>query len=157
MQARLFSWSGREFVEMTAEGRGGVGSDVATDELFRKFDNELQSHGLSLDNTARVRVWGRDRDARTLATAARSKILTGKRKAASASFVSQQWFDSDGNAGLECLAMKPTHSGADRQPIDFEPARNYVCYLDYDGLLFFSGFCFFSSAFPFSPSASFRL
>ena len=36
--------------------------------------------------------------------------------------------------------MKPTHSGADRQPIDFEPARNYVCYLDYDGLLFFSGF-----------------
>jgi enamine deaminase RidA (YjgF/YER057c/UK114 family) len=85
-------------------------------------------------------VWGRDREARTLATAARSKILTGKRKAASSSFVSQQWFDSDGSAGLELLAMKPIHSGADRQPVDFEPARNYVCYLDYDGLLFFSGF-----------------
>jgi enamine deaminase RidA (YjgF/YER057c/UK114 family) len=29
---------------------------------------------------------------------------------------------------------------AQRKPVDFEPARNYVCYLEYDGLLFFSGF-----------------
>ena len=140
MQARLFSWLGRECVEVVAEASSALAADGAVIELFQKCDNELRSWGLSLDNIVRVRVWGRDREARTLATAARSKILTGKRKAASSSFVSQQWFDSDGNAGLECLAMKPTHSGADRQPIDFEPARNYVCYLDYDGLLFFSGF-----------------
>ena len=140
MQVRLFRWLDREFVEIVAEGRGGVAADVAIDELFQKFDNELKAHGLSLDHAVRVRVWGRDKDARTLATAARSKILTGKRKVASSSFVSQQWFDSDGSAGLELLALKPTRSGADRQPVDFEPARNYVCYLDYDRLLFFSGF-----------------
>jgi len=140
MQARLFSWLGRECVEVIAEASGVLAADGAVIELFQKCDNELRGWGLSLDHIVRVRVWGRDRDARTLATAARSKILTGKRKAASSSFVSQQWFDSDGSAGLELLAMKPIHSGADRQPIDFEPARNYVCYLDYDGLLFFSGF-----------------
>ena len=140
MQARLFSWLGRECVEVVAEASSALAADGAVIELFQKCDNELRGWGLSLDNIVRVRVWGRDRDARTLATAARSKILTGKRKAASSSFVSQQWFDSDGSAGLELLAMKPIHSGADRQPVDFEPARNYVCYLDYDGLLFFSGF-----------------
>ena len=140
MQARLFSWLGRECVEVVAEASSALAADGAVIELFQKCDNELGSWGLSIDNIVRVRVWGRDRDARTLATAARSKILTGKRKAASSSFVSQQWFDSDGSAGLELLAMKPIHSGADRQPVDFEPARNYVCYLDYDGLLFFSGF-----------------
>jgi enamine deaminase RidA (YjgF/YER057c/UK114 family) len=140
MQARLFSWLGREFVEVVAEASSALAADGAVIELFQKCDNELGSWGLSLDHIVRVRVWGRGREARTLATAARSKILTGKRKAASSSFVSQQWFDSDGNAGLELLAMKPIHSGADRQPVDFEPARNYVCYLDYDGLLFFSGF-----------------
>jgi enamine deaminase RidA (YjgF/YER057c/UK114 family) len=140
MQARLFSWLGRECVEVVAEASSALAADGAVIELFQKCDNELRGWGLSLDHIVRVRVWGRDREARTLATAARSKILTGKRKAASSSFVSQQWFDSDGSAGLELLAMKPIHSGADRQPVDFEPARNYVCYLDYDGLLFFSGF-----------------
>jgi len=101
---------------------------------------ELHTYGLSLDDTVRIRVWGRDRDARALATAARSKILTGQRKAASSSFISQQWFDSDASAGLELLAMKPMNSGADRRPVEFEPARNYLCYLRYDAVLFFSGF-----------------
>jgi hypothetical protein len=41
---------------------------------------------------------------------------------------------------LELLAMRPITEGAERGPVDFEPARNYLCYLDYDGLLFFSGF-----------------
>ncbi len=95
---------------------------------------------LSLDNTARIRVWGRDKDARTLATAARSKILTGKRKAASSSFISREWFDSDATAGLELLAMGPLDRAAGRNPVDFEPVRNYLCYLEYGGWLFFSGF-----------------
>ncbi len=100
METKLFHWLDREFVEIRAEGRAGVAADTATDELFRKFDDELQLHGLSLDNCVRVRVWGRDKDARTLATAARSKILTGTRKVASSSFISQQWFDSDGSGGV---------------------------------------------------------
>jgi enamine deaminase RidA (YjgF/YER057c/UK114 family) len=140
MQVRLFCWLDREFVEIAAEGRAGVSADVATDELFQKFDNELRAHGLSLDHAVRVRVWGRDKDARMLATAARSKILTGKRKVASSSFISQQWFDSDATAGLELLAMKPLNSAADRSSVEFEPARNYLCYLRYDSVMFYSGY-----------------
>ncbi len=95
MKTKLFSWLGTEFVEITGEAKAGAPPDSSVNELFRQFEAELKSHGLSLDNTARIRVWGRDKDARTLATAARSKILTGNRKAASSSFISRQWFDSD--------------------------------------------------------------
>lgn len=140
MKTKLFSCLGREFVEIVGEGKAGAPPESATNELFRQFEAELKAHDLSLDNTARIRVWGRDKDARTLATAARSKVLTGKRKAASSSFISRDWFDSDGIAGLELLAMRPLISMTGRNPVDFEPARNYLCYLDYDGLLFFSGF-----------------
>jgi enamine deaminase RidA (YjgF/YER057c/UK114 family) len=108
--------------------------------LFQQCEAALKTHGLSLANATRIRVWGRDRDARTLATAARSKILTGNRRAASSSFISREWFDSDGAVGLELVAMRPADSSAKRQPVDFEPPRNYLCFLDYGGWLFFSGF-----------------
>ena len=140
MKTRLFSWLGREFVEIVGEGKSGAPADVATDDLFRDFQAELRLYGLSLDNTARTRVWGRDNAARTMATTARSKILTGKRRAASSSFISQEWFDSNAAAGLELLAMRPLAPDAQRNKVDFEPARNYLCYLGYDGPLFFSGF-----------------
>lgn len=140
MKTKIFNWLGREFVEIVGEGTSGVPPDRAANELFQQFETELKAHGLSLDNTARIRVWGRDKNARTLATAARSKILTGNRKAASSSFISTEWFDSDATAGLELLAMRPAGSGAERRPVDFEPARNYLCYLQYDSLLFYSGF-----------------
>ena len=140
MKTKVFSWLGREFVEIVGEGKAGAPPDSAANDLFRQFEAELKLHGLSLDNTARIRVWGRDKDARTLATAARSKILTGKRKVASSSFISREWFDSEATAGLELLALRPLDSAAERNPVEFEPARNYLCYLDYENWLFFSGF-----------------
>jgi len=140
MKTKLFTWLGREFVEISGEGRAGTAPESAVNELFQQFDAELKSYGLSLDNTARIRVWGRDRDARTLATGARSKILTGKRRVASSSFISRDWFDSEATAGLELLAMRSINPGAERRAVDFEPARNYLCYLRFDSVLFYSGF-----------------
>jgi enamine deaminase RidA (YjgF/YER057c/UK114 family) len=140
METKLFSWLGREFVEICGEARAGAPVESATAELFQNFANALTPLGLSLDNTVRIRVFGRDRQARTDATAARSKILSGSRRAASSSFISQEWFDSAGAGGLELLAMRPVSSSAQRHPVDFDPPRNYLRYLEFDSLLFFSGF-----------------
>ena len=140
MKTKLLNWLGREFVEIVGEGKAGVPSDRAATELFQQFDTELRGFGLSLDDTARIRVWGRDRDARTLATAVRSQVLTGTRRAASSSFISREWFDGTATAGIELLALRPRAQQTKRMPVDFEPARNYLCYLDYDGMLFFSGY-----------------
>lgn len=140
METKLFTWLGREFVEVTGEARAGASVESATAQLFERFDGALKAQGLSLDNTVRIRVYGRDRQGRTDATLARSKILSGQRRAASSSFITQEWFDSAGSGGLELWALRPANAAAQRQPIDFEPARNYLCYLEYDSLLFFSGF-----------------
>lgn len=139
METKIFTSLGHEFVEIVGETNSGAPTDQATAELFAKFDKSLQTLGLSLDNTVRIRVFGRDRQARTDATLARSKVLSGQRRAASSSFISQPWFDSEGAGGLELLAMRPLNANA-RNPVDFEPARNYLCYLEFDSLLFFSGF-----------------
>ena len=140
METKIFSWLGREFVEICGESQAGVSVETAMTELFQNFADALTPLGLSLDNTVRIRVFGRDRQGRTDATQARSKILTGSRRAASSSFISQEWFDSAGAGGLELLAMRPLSSSAQRHPVDFEPPRNYLCYLEYDSVLFFSGF-----------------
>jgi len=140
MKTKLSTWLGTEFVEIIGEGKPGAPPDSAAHELFRRCEAELKPYHLSLDNIARLRVWGRDKDARASATAARSKILTGQRRAASSSFISQEWFDSDATVGVELLAMRPLDPDTQRHPIDFEPPRNYLCYLNYGGWLFFSGF-----------------
>ena len=139
METKILTWLGREFVEITGEAKAGA-TEGATAELFERLDAALKSRGLSLDNVVRVRVFGRDRQARTDATLARSKVLSGSRRAASSSFISLEWFDSAGSGGLELLALRPSNSTAPRKPVDFEPPRNYLCYLEYDSLLFFSGF-----------------
>jgi enamine deaminase RidA (YjgF/YER057c/UK114 family) len=41
---------------------------------------------------------------------------------------------------LELLAMRPATHSAERRPVDFEPTRNYLCYLRCESALFFSGF-----------------
>ena len=75
MQKQIFSWLGREFVELSAAARLTASVEEETDSLFRSFEQELKADGLSLENTVRTRLWGRDREARNLGTAARSKIL----------------------------------------------------------------------------------
>ena len=92
MQKKIFSWLGRELIELSGEARPAASVEEETISLFRSFEQELKTHGLSLENTVRTRLWGRDREARNLGTAARSKILTGSAKAASSSYVSTESF-----------------------------------------------------------------
>lgn len=140
METKIVHWLGREFIEIVGEAQAGASVESATAELFQRFANALTPLGLSLDNAVRIRVYGRDRQGRTDATMARSKVLSGPRRVASSSFISCDWFDGAGAAGLELWVLRPAAAGAARRPVDFSPARNYLCYLDYDGWLFFSGF-----------------
>jgi enamine deaminase RidA (YjgF/YER057c/UK114 family) len=139
VQKRIFSWQGREFIDLSGEARPATSVEEATISLFRSFEQELKTHGLSLENTVRTRLWGRDRQARNLGTASRSKILTGSAKAASSSYVSTQRFDSDGKIALDLFATRPSRADAGRRPVEFQPPRNYLCYLCYDSLVFLSG------------------
>ena len=78
MRKRIFSWLGREFIELSGEARPAASASIEAQELFRRFDQELKSHGLSLDDTVRSRLWGSDRESRDLGSNERVKILAGK-------------------------------------------------------------------------------
>ncbi len=140
MQKRIFSWQGREFIDLSGEARPPASVEEETNSLFRSFEHELKTHGLSLENTVRTRLWGRDKEARNLGTSARSKILTGSAKAASSSYVSTQRFDSNGRIALDLFAIRPSRADAERRPVEFQPPRNYLCYLRQDSFVFLSGY-----------------
>jgi len=140
VQKKIFSWLGGEFVELSAEARPGTSVEAEAISLFRSFEQELKTHGLSLENTVRTRLWGRDKEARNLGTGARSKILTGSAKAASSSYVSTNRFDSDARIAVDLLATRPSRADAERRPIEFQPPRNYLCYLRQDSFVFLSGY-----------------
>jgi len=140
MEIKRFTWLDREFVELSGESRPGSSVEEQTDDLLRRLQAELKAQGLALENCARITVFGRDRAARTAATVARSKVFSGTQRVASSSFIAADRFDSRGDAALELLALAPKVQTAAREPVDFSPARNYLRFLRYDDLLFFSGF-----------------
>ena len=140
MRKTIFTWLGREFILLSGEARGSGSVEQQTEALFERFESELRASNLSLENTVRTRIFAADKDARGLATHARSKILSGKRKAASSSYISASHFDSNARVALDLLAMRPSHTGAAREPVDFDPPRLYISQLRYDSLAFVSGF-----------------
>jgi enamine deaminase RidA (YjgF/YER057c/UK114 family) len=140
MRKLIFPWLDREFVYLSGEARGSASVEQQTNDLFERFEAELKASHLSLEDTVRTRIFGADKEARELATYTRAKILTGTRKAASSSYVSAGHFDSNGRVALDLIAMRPLRPGADRQPVDFEPARLYISWLRYDSIAFVSGF-----------------
>src|SRR5215472_18332781 len=95
MQKRIFSWLGKEFVEISGEAKPATTVTEEARELFQRFNQELQSHGLSLDNTVRSRLWGRDRESRDQGSNERVKALSGKARSASSSYIAPIHFDSD--------------------------------------------------------------
>jgi enamine deaminase RidA (YjgF/YER057c/UK114 family) len=140
MRKNIFSWLDREFILLSGEARESGSVEQQTDELFKRFEAELRASNLSLEDTVRTRIFGADKEARELATYGRSKILSGKRKAASSSYISASHFDSNARVALDLLAMRPSRPDADRQPIDFEPSRIYISWLRYDSVAFVSGY-----------------
>lgn len=140
MRTTIFSWLGKEFILLCGEARPSSSVAEETNDLFRRFGVELRQWGLSFDDTVRTRIWARDREARNLATVARAQILTGQSRAASSSYISVQHFDSDARVALDLLAMRPAQTRAEREPVDFVPARNYLSHLRYESIVFVSGF-----------------
>jgi len=140
VKKRIFSWLGGEFIELSGEVRPATSIEEETVSLFQSFEQELKAHGLSLENTVRTRLWGKDKEARNLGTATRSKILTGSAKAASSSYISTSRFDSDARVALDLLATRPSRADAERRPVEFQPPRNYLCYLRQDSYVFLSGY-----------------
>ena len=139
MRKKVFNWLEREFVSLSGEGKPALSPAEQARELFQRFDAELRGLGLSLDNTVRTRLWGRDRESRDHGSTERVKILSGKARSASSSFISPVYFDSDARVAVELLAMKPSRSNAQKLLKEYEPPITPLRYLTYDSVVVLSG------------------
>ena len=139
MQKRIFSWLGKEFVELSGEARPASTATEEARELFQRFDQELRTHGLSLDNTVRSRLWGRDRESRDQGSNERVKILSGKARSASSSYIAPIRFDSNAKVAIDLLAMRPSRSDAEKFLKEYDPPIVPLRYLTYDSVVVLSG------------------
>jgi enamine deaminase RidA (YjgF/YER057c/UK114 family) len=139
MTKKLFSWLGKEFVSLSAEAKsGGMAAEQARD-LFRHFREELKTTGLSLDNTVRTRLWGRDRQSRNLGSEERIRALSGKARSASSSYIAPVHFDSSTLVALDLLAMRPSRASGEKTLKEYDPPIVPLRYLIYDSVVFLSG------------------
>ncbi|MGE5215599.1 MAG: hypothetical protein ACM3SP_01205 [Chloroflexota bacterium] len=139
MRKKIFTWLGKEFIELSGEAKVAANAAIETDELFQRFDNELKAHGLSLDNTVRSRLWGRDRQSRDLGSVERVKILSGKARSASSSYIAPGNFDSSARIALDLLAMRPSVASAAKRVVEYEPPIAPIRFLVYDSVVVLSG------------------
>jgi enamine deaminase RidA (YjgF/YER057c/UK114 family) len=139
MQSKIFTWLGREFVSISGESTSGGTPAEQAQELFRRFDGELRGMGLSLENTVRTRLWGKDRDSRNRGSAERVKVLSGKSRSASSSYIAPVHFDGDGAVAIDLIAMKPDRPSDQKTLREYDPPIVPLRYLTYGSLVFLSG------------------
>jgi enamine deaminase RidA (YjgF/YER057c/UK114 family) len=139
MRKRLFTWLGKEFVELCGEAKPASNATVEAQEIFQRFDRELRGHGLSLDNTVRSRLWGRDRESRDLGSNERVKILSGKARSASSSYISPGHFDSPAKVAVDLIAMRASEPGAVKHIVEYDPPIVPIRFLVYDSVVVLSG------------------
>lgn len=139
MRKKMFSWLGKEFVELSAEANPVAKATEEAHELFQRFDRELQTHGLSLENTVRSRLWGRDRESRDQGSNERVKILSGKARSASSSYIAPVHFDSKAKVAIDLLAMRPSRPDAQKFLKEYDPPIVPLRYLTYDFVVVLSG------------------
>jgi enamine deaminase RidA (YjgF/YER057c/UK114 family) len=139
MRKRMFSWLGKEFVELSGEAKSAATATEEARELFQRFDQELRAHGLSMDNTIRSRLWGRDRESRDLGSNERVKVLSGKARSASSSYIAPIHFDSNAKVAIDLLAMRPSRSDTEKFLKEYDPPIVPLRYLTYDSVLVLSG------------------
>ena len=139
MKKKIFQWLGKEFIALSCEGKQrGTAAEEAR-EIFLRLDEELRGQGLSLDHTVRTRLWARDRESRNLASNERFKLLSGKARSVSSSYIAPDHFDSDARVAMDLLAMRPVQSRSEKVLVEYDPPIVPLRYLTYESMVFLSG------------------
>jgi enamine deaminase RidA (YjgF/YER057c/UK114 family) len=136
MRTTLYPAWRHEFIAICGESRPGLPPDEAARDLFTRFATELQAHGLSLDDTVRTRLWGRDRAARDGGSGARLQVLSGAARSVSSSYIAPSHFDSEGSVAVDLWAMR---GAAQKTVKEYEPPIVPPRYIVTSGLVFLSG------------------
>lgn len=139
MRKKILTWLGREFIELSGEAKPAADATIEAREIFQRFDQELQTHGLSLEHTVRSRLWGRDRQSRDLGSTERVKALSGKARSASSSYIAPGHFDSAARVAVDLIALRPSTPNTQKRIVEYDPPIVPIRFLVYDSAVVLSG------------------
>jgi enamine deaminase RidA (YjgF/YER057c/UK114 family) len=139
MRKKIFTWLGKEFIELSGEAKPGASPAAEARELFQRLDEELRSHGLSLDHTVRSRLWGVDRESRDGGSDERVRALSGKARSASSSYIAPAHFDSVARVAVDLIALRPALPSSTKRVVEYEPRIVPIRFLVYENLVVLSG------------------
>ena len=139
MRLKIFSWLGREFVSLSWEGSGKGTVEEETRELFALFADRLRGFGLTLDHTARTRMWVRDMECWQAGVHERVRILSGPARSVSSSHVRPERLGAKARVAVDLLAMFPPGGGGAKVLKEYEPQTIVLHWLNWGGILFLSG------------------
>jgi enamine deaminase RidA (YjgF/YER057c/UK114 family) len=138
MRVSVLNWLGFEFIELSAEAKAGPNADVQAKELFDRFEQALSTHGLSIADTVRSRLFATDRTTRDAASEVRVAKLTGPARAATSSYIAPRLFASDANVAMDLIAVRP-RPGMAKKIRENDPPRTPCRWLTVGPLVVFSG------------------
>ncbi len=138
MHTTVTNWLGMEFIELSAEAQPGSTASEAADSLFAAFAEVLGDHDLTLADTLRSRLFGRDRAARDAASDVRRQTLAGPARAATSSYIAPRVFASDAEVAMDLIARRPS-PGLEKVIRENDPPRTPCCYLTAGPLIVLSG------------------
>ncbi len=138
MKISSLTWLGWEFIQISCEARSGKTAAEQGEAVFDQARAALASHGLTLSDTIRSRVFGVDRPARDAISKSRFEALKGKDRAASSSYIAPRHFASDALVALDLIAVRPP-PGVAKVAKEYAPPRAPICYVELGTLLVLSG------------------
>ena len=139
MLNKTIGWLGKEFIELSGEARPAATAALEAAEIFRRFDDELKTYGLSLDNTVRSRLWARDRESRDTGSGERVRALSGKARSASSSYIAPGRFDTAARIAVDLIALRPSRTDLQKRVTEYDPPIVPIRFLVYDNLVVLSG------------------
>jgi len=139
MKATLVRALGRRFVHLSDEASPDLLADAGLREVLERCNHELGAFGLSLDNTVRTRLWGRSAVDRDVASDERFRVLAGKRRSASSSYIAPGHFKTWAKVAIDLVALEPSRKTAKKVIVEYVPPIVPVRYIIYDGLVVLSG------------------
>jgi enamine deaminase RidA (YjgF/YER057c/UK114 family) len=142
MQVKRVHALGRRMLYLSGEGDPALAPAAAFRKLVEQFERELKSGlGLTLDNTIRTRLWARTAADRQAASDERRRLLTGKARAASSSYIAADHFYSAASVGLDLVAMEPNSPANAKVVVEYDPPIAPPLYVVYEGIVVLSGLC----------------
>lgn len=138
MHESVLNWLGQEFVVLSGEAPATGNAEAQTRALFDRFADTLARHQLTLADTVRSRLFGRDRAVRDLGSTIRVEVLSGPARCATSSYIAPARLASGADIAMDLIALRP-RPGLEKKIRENDPPRTPCRYLTCGPLMILSG------------------